>query len=396
MASGAAATATAGTRFVPFHVPSIGEEEIAAVVATLRSGWLTTGDRAAAFEREFARRIGTPHALAVSSGTAALHLALRAAGVGAGDEVIVPTCTFTATAEAVLYLGATPVLADVDPATGNLQADEVARLAGRRTRAVVPVHLGGLPCDLDAIGAVARSVGAAVVDDAAHALPARLRGRLIGRLADATAFSFYATKNLTTGEGGMVTTARADWAEAMRRWRLHGMSRDAWKRYTAEGSWAYEVVDVGFKYNLPDVLAALGVAQLPKLDAFHATRRALAARYRAALSASDLVALPEEPPGLESAWHLFVVRLALERLCIDRAAVIEALRARGIGTSVHFIPLHRHPCYRRTLAVTPADFPGAEDLFRRCVSLPLYPGLATEDVDRVASTLLDILAEHRR
>jgi perosamine synthetase len=387
------AIAGADPHFVPFHVPAIGEEEIAAVVATLRSGWLTTGDRAHAFERDFARRLGVPHALAVSSATAALHLALRAAGVGPGDHVVVPTCTFTATAEAAVYLGATPVLADVDPTTGNVTADEVARRCDARTRAVVPVHLGGLPCDLDAIRAVVR---AAVIDDAAHALPARLRGRPIGTLADATAFSFYATKNVTTGEGGMVTTARTDWAEAIQRWRLHGLSRDAWKRYTAEGSWAYDVVDVGFKYNLPDVLAALGVAQLAKLDAFHAERRALVARYRAALAGSELLAVPEEPPGFESAWHLFAVRLAVERLRIDRGAVIEALRERGIGTSVHFIPLHRHSYYRRTLGVGPADFPGAEDLFRRCLSLPLYPGLDPADVDRVAGTLLDVLQEHQR
>jgi dTDP-4-amino-4,6-dideoxygalactose transaminase len=383
-------------RFLPFHAPAIGDEEIDEVVATLRSGWLTTGERALALEAEVARTVGAPHALAVSSGTAALHLALRAAGLGAGDEAIVPTFTFTATAEAVLYLGARPVLADVDPATGNLQPDEVARRLGPRTRAVVPVHLGGLPCDLDAIGMLARAAGAVVIDDAAHALPARLRGRTIGGLADATAFSFYATKNITTGEGGMVTTARADWAEAMRLWRLHGLSRDAWKRYRAEGSWAYDVVDVGFKYNLPDVLAAIGLAQLRKLDRFTDERRDLVAAYRAALAGCDALALPEEPPGFESAWHLFVVRLDPARLRIDRAGVASELQRRGIGTSVHFIPLHRHPFYRRALHVGPAEFPGAEALYARCLSLPLYPGLTTADVDRVTDALLDVLRRHRR
>jgi len=235
-----------------------------------------------------------------------------------------------------------------------------------------------------------------VIDDAAHALPARIGGRPIGTLADATAFSFYATKNMTTGEGGMVTTARADWADAMRVWRLHGISRDAWKRYAADGTWAYEVLDVGCKYNLPDVLAAIGLAQLRKLDAFAAARRALVARYRAGLADLDLLAIADEPPGVESAWHLFVVRLAVERLRIDRAQVIEELRARGIGTSVHFIPLHRHPYYRRTLGTSAAAFPGAEDLFRRCVSLPLYPGLAPRDVDRVVQALRDLLLRHRR
>ena len=381
---------------IPFHVPAIGEEEIAEVVATLRSGWLTTGDRARRLEAEFASVIGARHALALSSGTAALHLALRAAGLGPGDEAIVPTCTFTATAEAVVYLGARPVLADVDPVTGNVGAAEVERRLGPRTRAVLPVHLGGLPCDVESIGALAHAAGAVVVDDAAHALPARVRGRAVGTLADATAFSFYATKNITTAEGGMVTTARDDWAEAMARWRLHGLSRDAWKRYTAEGSWAYEVVDVGFKYNLPDVLAAIGLAQLRKLDTLTALRRTLVARYRDALAGCDLLGLPPEAPGVESAWHLFVVRLDPDRLRIGRDRVIEELRARGIATSVHFIPLHRHPYYRRALGARAADFPGAEALFARCISLPLYPTLALEDADRVAGTLLDVLRGHRR
>src|SRR5581483_10364311 len=377
-------------QFLDFHVPSIGEEEIAEVVETLRSGWLTTGERAARLEREFAARVGSRHALAVSSGTAALHLALRAAGVGPGDEVIVPTSTFTATAEAVVYLGATPVLADVDRVTGNLQVEAVERRLGPRTRVVLPVHLAGLPCDLDALGALAHAHGALVIDDAAHALPARLRGREVGTLADATAFSFYATKNMTTAEGGMVTTARDDWADRMALWRLHGMSRDAWKRYTAEGSWAYEIVDVGFKYNLPDVLAAIGLAQLRKLDRFAAARRALVACYRETLGDLDAVWLPEEPAGYESAWHLFIVRLDLTQLRIGRARMIEELRRRGIGTSVHFIPLHRHPYYRHALGAVASDYPGAEDLFRRCLSLPLYPGLTHADVARVAEALHDI------
>jgi perosamine synthetase len=381
---------------VPFHRPSIGDAEVAEVVAVLRSGWLTTGTRALRFEAEFAERLGVPHALAVSSGTAALHVALSAAGLGSGDEAIVPTFTFAATAAAVIHAGARPVLADVDPTTGLLGAEEVARRMGPRVRAVLPVHLAGLPCDLDAIGVVARRHGAVVIDDAAHALPARLGERLVGSLADATAFSFYATKNLTTGEGGMVTTARDDWAEAIRVQRLHGISRDAWRRYTAEGSWAYEILTLGCKYNLPDVLAAIGLAQLRRLDAFAAARRALVARYRAGLGDLEELALPEEPAGVESAWHLFVVRVALEHLRVDRGGVVEALRERGIGTSVHFIPLHLHPYYRRTLGTRPGDFPGAEDLFARCFSLPLYPDLSEAEADRVVEAVRDVLRSARR
>ena len=382
--------------FVPFHRPSIGADEIDAVVAVLRSGWLTTGGRVLELERAFAERLGVPHAVAVSSCTAALHLALSAAGVGPGDEVIVPTFTFTATAEAVCYVGARPVLADVDPVDGLLRASEVERRLGPRTRAVVPVHLAGLPCDLDAIGEALAGTGAVLIDDAAHALPARLRGRPIGAIGDATAFSFYATKNLTTAEGGMITTSRADWAEAMRRRRLHGMSRDAWRRYAADGRWAYDVTELGWKYNLPDVLAAIGLAQLPRLDAFHDARRDIAARYRAGLGDIDALELPAERPGTESAWHLFIVRLALERLRLDRAGVAEALRARGVGTSVHFIPLHRHSHWARLGGASADAFPGAERLFARCLSLPIYPDLRPDEVDRVIAAVRGVLTEARR
>jgi perosamine synthetase len=316
--------------------------------------------------------------------------------VAPGDDVIVPTFTFAATAEAVAYLGARPVLADVDPVAGLLGADEVARRLGPRTRAVMPVHLAGLPCDLDAIAAAVAGRGAVVVDDAAHALPAHLDGRPIGAIGDATCFSFYATKNLTTAEGGMVTTARDDWADTIRRRRLHGMSRDAWRRYAADGQWAYDVAELGWKYNLPDVLAAIGLAQLPRLDGFRDARRDIVARYRAGLGDIDTLELPEERTGTESAWHLFIVRLALDRLRIDRAAVAEALRARGVGTSVHFIPLHRHSHYRRLLGVSADAFPGAENLYARCLSLPLYPDLRPEEVDRVIGAVRDVLSEVRR
>jgi perosamine synthetase len=391
------APAAGPAAWLPYHRPSIGEEEIAEVVDTLRSGWVTTGAKTRRFEQQFAALLGVPEALAVSSGTAALHLALRVLGVQAGDDVIVPAYTFTATAEAVTYLGARPVLADVDPVTCNLRAEDVERARTRRTRAVMPVHIAGLPCDMDPILEVARTWRLAVVEDAAHALPARDRGRWVGTLGDAAAFSFYATKNITTAEGGMLVVRDADLAEQGRILALHGISRDAWQRYAAAGHWRYEILANGYKYNLPDLAASLGLAQLRKLAGFHARRCRLAARYDRGLAHLDAVERPPHaPPDGAHAWHLYMIRLRTGVLRIDRDGFIDELRARNVGTSVHFIPLHLHPYYQQTWGYRSGQFPGAEEAWSRVVSLPLYPAMSDGDVDDVVSAVADVAGRHRR
>jgi len=385
------------TAFLPYHRPSIGDEEIAEVVDTLRSGWVTTGAKAKRFEHEFAGLLGVPDALALSSGTAALHLALRVLGVRPGDDVIVPAYTFTATAEAVTYLGARPVLADVDPVTCNLRGEDVERARTSRTRAVMPVHIAGLPCDMNPILAVARTWRLAVVEDAAHALPARDRDRWAGTLGDAAAFSFYATKNITTAEGGMLVVRDADAAEQARILALHGISRDAWKRYSAAGHWRYEILASGYKYNLPDLAASLGLAQLRKLGDFHARRCRLAARYDRGLAHLDAIERPPHAPRNGThAWHLYMIRLRTGVLRIDRDRFIDELRARNVGTSVHFIPLHLHPYYQHAWGYRPGQFPGAEAAWSRVVSLPLYPAMSDGDVDDVVAAVADVARRHRR
>lgn len=383
--------------FIPFHRPSIGQAEIDEVVDTLRSGWLTTGPKVARFEGEFARYVGAAHALAVSSGTAAMHLALAALGIGPGDEVITSPMTFCSTAHVIVHLGATPVFADVRADDLNLDPEQVARRITPRTRAVLPVHYGGQPCRMDELLALARRHGLAVVEDAAHAVAAEYRGRRVGSLGDATAFSFYSTKNLATGEGGMVTTNDAGLAARMRPLALHGMTRDAWDRYTERGSWYYQVVDAGFKYNMTDIQAALGLHQLARQEDLRAAREHVAARYTQALAPyAELVETPTVRPEVRHAWHLYPIRLRLERLRIDRAEVIERLRERGIGTSVHFIPVHLHPYYRERYGFREGEYPVTEDAWIRLISLPLYPDLTEEEVDRVTRAVIDVLTAHAR
>jgi perosamine synthetase len=382
--------------FLAFHKPCIDQEEIDAVVDTLRSGWLTMGPKTRAFEEAFGPAVDARFAVAVSSATAGLHLGLDALGIGPGDEVLVPTLTFASTAATVIHVGASPRLVDCTPDTMNISVEDAERKCGPRTKAIVPVHFGGHPCDMDAIHALASARGLAVMEDAAHALPASHRGRRIGGLSDLTVFSFYATKNLTTGEGGMVTTQREDLAERVRSRRLHGMTRDAWKRYTAEGSWRYDVSYPGFKYNMTDMNAALGLVQLRKLAAMQERRRALVARYMAALSGAEELELPVCKPEVEHAWHLFVVRVRHERLRIGRDRVIQLLNEAGVGTSVHFIPLHEHSHYRDVLGNDGKDLPNASHAWERIISLPLYPGMHDTDVDRVADTLTGILKTNRR
>lgn len=389
------ATLTQNT-FLPFHVPLIEEDDIQAVVQVLRSGWITTGPKVQQFEEEFARFVGARYALAVNSCTAGLHLSLEAIGLQPGDEVLVPALTFTATAEVVAYFRAKPVLVDSEANYFNIDFDDLQRRFTSRTRAIIPVHFAGHPCDLDPILDFARSHQVAVLEDAAHAFPAQYKGRNVGVLSTLTAFSFYATKTLTTGEGGMVTTNDQQLADRIRVMRLHGMSKDAWKRYDVQGSWRYDVVDSGFKYNLTDMQAALGLVQLSKANAMRARRAQIAERYTEALRDIPAFRLPQTSTAVQHAWHLYVVLIKPEMLRICRDEVIEQLRERGIGCAVHFIPLHFHSYYQREWGYAPGQFPVVEYYFERCISLPIYPGMSDFDVDRVTEALADVYRTFRR
>ncbi|MGA8212727.1 MAG: DegT/DnrJ/EryC1/StrS family aminotransferase [Candidatus Sulfotelmatobacter sp.] len=384
--------------YIPFHRTSIGKHEIDEVNKVLASGWLTTGPVAHDFEKKFAEYLGCKHALAVSTGTGALQLALDAIGLTRGDEVLVPTNTFTATAEVVTYFGAKPILCDSIENGFNIDCAEIERKITPRTKAVIPVHIGGEPCDMDAIQHVAKGYGLHVIEDAAHALPARYKGRLVGTVSELTAFSFYATKTITTGEGGMLATNNDEYAERASVMRLHGIGhQDAWKRYAKAGSWYYEVVDAGYKLNLCDILAALGRAQLTRCDLFWKRRSELAARYREKLSAIDELQMPPDVPnGDQHSWHLFILRLNTESLNVSRDEFIEHLKERQIGSSVHFIPLHRQPYYREKYGYSIRDFPHAEDAFSRCLSLPIYPDLRDDQLERVVEAVTDIVTANRR
>ncbi len=397
-------------RRIPFSRPTIGDEEVEAVAEVLKSGWLTTGEEALAFEREFARTIGVRHALAVNSATAGLHLALEAAGVGPGDRVIVPSLTFTATAEVVRYLGGEVEFADIEAEGLLIDPESVARRAadirtrGERLAAIIPVHLGGEPCRIDRIREIAVAHGAVVVEDAAHAFPSDTPAGYAGALGDAGVFSFYANKTITTGEGGMVTTDRDEWADRIRTMRLHGIDRDAWNRFTVTGRatagepphWYYEVVAPGFKYNLTDIAAAIGRVQLARARDLLEARRRIAHRYRDALGpfeAAGLTRLPREVPG--HAWHLFVIRLSTEKLTIGRDRMVELLQERGVGTSVHYIPLHRMPYWRERYPAQGTNLPHTDARFGEIISLPIYPSLPSSDQEYVIATLSELLERYR-
>jgi len=378
--------------YLPYCRPAVDEDEIAAVSEVLRSGWLTTGPRTREFEHEFARATASTYALAVNSGTAALHLALAAAGVGPGDEVITTPLTFCACANVIVQQGATPVLADVCEDDFNIDPTQVERHVTARTKAVMAVDFAGHPCRLDELRAIASRHGLFLLEDAAHSAGARYRDRRVGSIADATAFSFYPTKNMTTGEGGMLTTESEKLDESARSLALHGMSHDAWGRYQKNAAWGYDVVAPGFKYNMSDLQAALGIVQLRRLDEFNSTRETLARRYAQRLASCDSVKLPEARPEVRHVWHLYVIRLRLERLRIDRAEFIASLASRGIGASVHFIPIHHHSYYREGFGFSPDELPVTEQLFPELISLPLYPMMTEADVDRVAEAVCEIAA----
>jgi len=387
---------TTGVAGVPFCRPDITEAEVAAVTETLRSGWITTGPKVKEFEEAFARALGAPWAVAVSSCTAALHVSLVAAGCKAGDEVVTSVNTFTATAASILQAGATPVLVDIEEDTFNMAPEAVERACTGATRAIVPVHLAGHPCEMTPILASARDRGASVIEDAAHSLPAAYRGKKIGTLSELTCFSFYATKNLTTGEGGMITGLDPALKERVGLIGYHGMSRDGWRRYIDRGSWYYEIVERGFKYNLTDIAAVIGLEQLARLDAMQRRRHEVVAAFDQAFSSLDALILPKARPYVAHAWHLYIVRLREKALKIDRDGFIRALAERGIGTSVHFIPLYRHPHYRSVLGVTAASFPVAERVFQSCVSLPLFSAITDREVASVIDAVREVVRENRR
>ena len=380
--------------FLPFALPDIGDEEIDAVVKSLRSGWVTSGPVTKGFEKDFEGFIGgNVSATTVNSCTAGLHLALESVGVGLGDEVITTPYTFTATAEVIRYLGADPVFVDIDPNTFNIDATQIEEKITSRTKAIIPVHFAGLACDMTAIIDIAQRHGLKIVEDAAHALPTRYQGKLIGSLqTDATVYSFYATKTMTTGEGGMVVTGDTEIASRCRVMRLHGISRDAFDRYTSvKPAWHYEVVAPGYKYNMTDLAASMGVEQLKKVVGFQKKRQKLAQYYDEALEGLPLILPPSAPEGDLHSWHLYVIRL-MDDVLVSRDEFIQMMADKGIGCSVHFIPLHIQPYWRDTYDLKPNDFPNALYAYERAVSLPLYTKMSDEEAERVVTAVKEILA----
>jgi dTDP-4-amino-4,6-dideoxygalactose transaminase len=382
--------------YLPFALPDLDGSELREIADALESGWVTSGPKTRQFETEFASVVGAKHAIAVNSCTAAMHLALDAIGLKRGEEVITTPYTFAATAEVIRYFDAKPVLVDVDRETLNINPALIERAMSPRTRAIIPVHIAGLPVDLDAVQAVAHPRGIPVIEDAAHAFPVAYKGRMIGSISDITCFSFYATKTITTGEGGMICTANDEWAERCRIMSLHGISKDAWKRYTAEGSWYYEIIAAGYKYNMTDVAAAMGLAQLRKARVMFDRRKDIARRYHEAFAPCGELQVPHEGPDGHHAWHLYMLRLNLDRLTINRAQFMEELKKRNIGASVHFIPLHVHPYYRDTFGFRPDDLPVAHSEFLREISLPIFSKMSDADVQSVIDAVLDIARAMRK
>jgi dTDP-4-amino-4,6-dideoxygalactose transaminase len=375
--------------FLPFALPEIGEEEIQEVVHALRSGWVTTGPKTKQFEADFIAYLGGGlEAVSVNSATAGLHLALEACGIKEGDEVLTTPYTFTATGEVIRYLGAHPVFVDIDPKTFNIDPSKIEEKITSKTKAIIPVHFAGLSCDMDQILSLAKKHKLKVIEDAAHSLPTRYNDKLIGTLeSDFTVFSFYATKTITTGEGGMIVTRNADLAKRCRTMRLHGINRDAFDRYTSKKpAWYYEVVAPGFKYNLTDIASAIGIHQLKKSDAFQKRREMMAMKYIEAFKDLDLIMPPKAKEGDLHAWHLFVMQLG-KSVKYSREDFIQEMSNNGIGCSVHFIPLHLQPYWRETYKLSDNDFPNALSNFQRAVSLPLYTKMTDADQDRVIATV---------
>ena len=372
---------------IPFHKTHTTDEEINAATEAIKSGWVTMGPKTIAFEKEFKSYIGSKEAVSVNSATAALHLALKAIGLQRDDEVIVPTNTFVATAEVVTYFDATPVLCDIEEDTHNIDVSKIEALVTEKTRAIIPVHFAGQPCDMDEIYEIAKKYNLKVIEDAAHAIPSSYKGIKIGNLqkTDVTCFSFYATKTLSTGEGGMATTNNATYAKNMRINRLHGISRDAWDRYTTKGAWYYEIVDNGCKYNTTDINAAIGMVQLKKQEMLRKKREKIAKMYNAAFQENKNITLPYIKDDRESSWHLYVIKIT------NRDEVIGQLKEQGIGCSVHFIPIHKHPYYKKRYSYEESMFPVANSVFKRSLSLPIYPDMTDEEITYVIQKVNEIV-----
>jgi len=372
---------------IPFHKTHTTQEEINAAVEAMHSGWLTMGPKTVEFENQFKAFIDASEAVSVNSATAALHLALKAVGLQRGDEVIVPTNTFVATAEVVTYFDGVPVLCDIEEQTHNIDVNKIEALITPKTKAIIPVHFAGQPCDMDEIYAIAKKYDLKVIEDAAHAIPSSYKGVKIGALTetDVTCFSFYATKTLSTGEGGMATTSNAAYAKNMRINRLHGISRDAWDRYTTKGAWYYEIVDNGCKYNTTDINASIGMIQLQKQDMLREKRNRIAQKYTAAFGNNSAITLPFVKDDRETSWHLYVIKVA------NRDSIIEALKEAGVGCSVHFIPIHKHPYYKEHYAYKNEDYPVANSVFERSLSLPIYPDMSDDEIEYVINKVNEIV-----
>ncbi|WP_408955101.1 DegT/DnrJ/EryC1/StrS family aminotransferase [Natroniella sp. ANB-PHB2] len=383
--------------FIPFYKPYIDKKEINSVVESMESGWLTTGPKVKEFQNKFADYVGSKHALAVNSCTAGLHLLLVAAGIGEGDEVITTSMTFAATANVIVEVGAKPVLVDIDPKTFNMDIQDLERKITDKTKAIIPVHMAGQPCEMDEIMKLAKERDIYVFEDAAHAIWTKYKGKMVGNISDGTAFSFYATKNLCTGEGGMVTTNNDELAENIRINTLHGISRDAYDRYTnKEASWYYEIVTPGYKYNMPDINAAMGIEQLNKLEEMQKRRKEIADIYTEAFKEVPEVKVPYVKDDIRHAWHLYIILLEVEMLKIDRNEFINKLTELNLGTSVHFIPIHFHPYYKENYGFEEGDFPNCEYVFERNISLPFYPAMTDEQVYQVIDRVKQVIEEVRR
>lgn len=376
-------------RNVSYAIPDIGEREIEEVIDAIKSHWLSKGPRTVEFEKQFSQYVGAEFGVGLNSCTAGLHLAQLAVGVGPGDEVITTPYTFASTVNTIIHTGATPVLVDIDPQTMNINPDLIEEKITAKTKAIIPVHFAGLPCEMDKIMTIAKKYNIAVIEDAAHAVYTKYHDQMVGSIGDITSFSFYATKNLVTGEGGMITTNNPEYAEKIRVMSLHGMSKNAWNRYSDKGSWYYEVEHAGFKYNMTDIQAAFGLIQLQRLEEMQQKRKQIATTYNEAFKEVPGLQIPYDDEAHRHAWHLYVLRIDEAKFSINRSQFIEELNARGVGTSVHFIPIPMHPYYKK-MGYKIEDYPEAERAFNGEISLPLYPKMSKEDVEYVVKVVQEV------